>query len=834
MTEHNLFPHTLCLLLFSLIGVSIFFFGYFPLNLSHSGQPVSPQHRPPVPPLYDKLVLIVIDALRYDFVLSPNSPMSFVTDMLLNNSARCYTGQAHAPTVTLPRIKALTTGTVPGFFDMITQLSSPALQQDNLIAQLVTSGKRIVFYGDDTWIKLFPDSFMRQEGTVSFFVNDFTEVDENVTRHLPRELANTDWDVMILHYLGLDHIGHTYGSRSELIGFKLREMDDIISNVFAAVSEERSVLVALGDHGMSVTGSHGGATRDETWVPLLFISSLFNREMDLSNTDEVILQVDMTSTLAVLMGVNTPVDSVGVVIPEMLSELSEQDQLIVMRNNILHLCRLMNPSQREEYKCLNPSVDNKLGLLVEEARSLQSALLHTTSEYNHVYLYSGLFIVAVTLELAVSILLRLVLEYPHFRTHTLIYRYVILFVSIFIFFLYAHLLIFLVFAWLYTVWFEMYYYKRAVVCLCVSSTWKQVLVLGSLLYPILLFSSSCVEEEHYLWYYWITTIHFILLIHGTTNSTGLTTIFCSVILVLGSKLLVSLKQTGINWIELEDMSCWLQTGGHHLYYLVIYSYTLFSICIMNNAFLVRRASTHNKLLFIGSVLVILLFKIVIGEVTMTGQLVRYSHGVWLSWFILLLTLTLVLSYTREFNLLFGVFTGLQVVFLMLTKPYYSLILLITLITHTISYPYILLRSGRGFSITTYILWVCYATHFACGNSNHFASIDLGAGFKGMSSHYEPRATIQTYLSVFSMFFITLSFHFAHLNFKVLWSQVHLFLTFRLYTLFIYLVIMHTFRYHLFVWSVFAPKFLYEICHSVNLVIVVYVVSVLRVSKYFVS
>ena len=46
--------------------------------------------------------------------------------------------------------------------------------------------------------------------------------------------------------------------------------------------------------------------------------------------------------------------------------------------------------------------------------------------------------------------------------------------------------------------------------------------------------------------------------------------------------------------------------------------------------------------------------------------------------------------------------------------------------------------------------------------------------------------------------------------------------------------MHTFRYHLFVWSVFAPKFLYEICHSVNLVIVVCVVSVLRVRKYFVS
>ena len=33
-------------------------------------------------------------------------------------------------------------------------------------------------------------------------------VDDNVTRHVMPELENEDWDVMILHYLGLDHAGH--------------------------------------------------------------------------------------------------------------------------------------------------------------------------------------------------------------------------------------------------------------------------------------------------------------------------------------------------------------------------------------------------------------------------------------------------------------------------------------------------------------------------------------------------------------------------------------------------------------------------------------------------
>ena len=58
-------------------------------------------------------------------------------------------------------------------------------------------------------------------GTTSFFVNDYTIVDDNVTRHLAAELATPDWDALILHYLGLDHIGHTAGPRSPLVKPKL-------------------------------------------------------------------------------------------------------------------------------------------------------------------------------------------------------------------------------------------------------------------------------------------------------------------------------------------------------------------------------------------------------------------------------------------------------------------------------------------------------------------------------------------------------------------------------------------------------------------------------------
>jgi hypothetical protein len=46
-------------------------------------------------------------------------------------------------------------------------------------------------------------------------------VDNNVTRHIPEELLNTDWNAMVLHYLGLDHIGHKAGPKRSGIGTRI-------------------------------------------------------------------------------------------------------------------------------------------------------------------------------------------------------------------------------------------------------------------------------------------------------------------------------------------------------------------------------------------------------------------------------------------------------------------------------------------------------------------------------------------------------------------------------------------------------------------------------------
>ncbi len=82
-------------------------------------------------------------------------------------------------------------------------------------------------------------------------------MDNNVTRHLNKELNEQDWDIMILHYLGLDHVGHSLGPYSDLMHPKQREMDQIIQQIMTQLTErhqkhgENALFVVCSDHGMN-------------------------------------------------------------------------------------------------------------------------------------------------------------------------------------------------------------------------------------------------------------------------------------------------------------------------------------------------------------------------------------------------------------------------------------------------------------------------------------------------------------------------------------------------------------------------------------------------------
>ncbi|KAF8724064.1 hypothetical protein HU200_021077 [Digitaria exilis] len=224
------------------------------------------------PPAVDRLVIVVLDALRWA-ILDSSSSTSLVRNSeqrycdavrLLSKlnaiysaekhpwmdklqvlqklaanektSARIFKALADPPTTSLQRLKALTTGGLPTFIDVGNSFGAPAIVEDNIMHQ----------------------------------------VDNGVIEHLLPSLQKNDWDVLIAHFLGVDHAGHIFGVESTPMIQKLEQYNQILEGVIDTLrsiskpggTHENTLLLVMGDHGQTLNGDHGGGTAEEVETSL--------------------------------------------------------------------------------------------------------------------------------------------------------------------------------------------------------------------------------------------------------------------------------------------------------------------------------------------------------------------------------------------------------------------------------------------------------------------------------------------------------------------------------------------------------------------------------------
>ncbi|KAF2358312.1 Type I phosphodiesterase/nucleotide pyrophosphatase/phosphate transferase [Trinorchestia longiramus] len=310
-----------------------------------------------------KVVLMVIDGLRRDHVFSLHTDLDMgnaasvkyhshipYVGQLLNSTQNLHSTQnkkwsgaaafdvmTFTPTVTAPRLLSMVSGSVPGFMSIASNFGAAEVTLDNLVLRWKAAGRRIKLFGDETWSAMFPNHFVEQDPVSSFYVSDHTEVDRNVSRHLRSLLYRLKeegtWDVAILHYLGLDHLGHTHGSEHELIFDKLKEMSDVIStlNMGLRASGCNYIVLVCGDHGMLDEGGHGGSRYEELHTAAVFLGPRLHARR--SSDQLLVRQVDLSSTLAVLSGVSVPAASVGMPLLPLLSLFLDPYHLMKLYKN---------------------------------------------------------------------------------------------------------------------------------------------------------------------------------------------------------------------------------------------------------------------------------------------------------------------------------------------------------------------------------------------------------------------------------------------------------------------------------------------------------------------
>ncbi|KAH9726383.1 GPI ethanolamine phosphate transferase 3 [Citrus sinensis] len=238
------------------------------------------------------LLLIVLSLL----FLMPSEPKPWMDKLQVlqklastKRSARIFKAIADPPTTSLQRLKGLTTGGLPTFIDVGNSFGAPAILEDNLIHQ----------------------------------------VDNGCIEHLLPSLYEEDWDVLIAHFLGVDHAGHILGVDSVPMIEKLEQYNEILDKVIEVLDNqsgpgglhENTFLLVMGDHGQTINGDHGGGSAEEVETSVFAMSfkkppstmpSEFDTsscEMDLDQKKTCISsfqQLDFAATVSALLGVPFP------------------------------------------------------------------------------------------------------------------------------------------------------------------------------------------------------------------------------------------------------------------------------------------------------------------------------------------------------------------------------------------------------------------------------------------------------------------------------------------------------------------------------------------------
>ncbi|KAF9459158.1 Phosphatidylinositolglycan class N-domain-containing protein [Collybia nuda] len=303
-----------------------------------------------------RLVLIVGDGLRADLLLNvdafpsiPNSPQIVAPYLRSIVEKRGAFGISHTrvPTESRPGhvaiiggmyedVSAVTKGwkTNPVDFDSVFNQSTFTFSFGSpdilpMFSRGATPGKV------KTW------SYDEEEED---FTKDATALDVWVLDHLRSLLRNATTDsalnsqlrsqkvVIFLHLLGLDTTGHSYRPHSQEYMKNIQVVDDIVRQTETLMSEfyqdEQTSYIFTADHGMSVIGNHGDGDPDNTRTPLIAwgrgirgplpdsspsshdayskpwqLGHLFRRDVE---------QADIASLMSSLLGIDWPVNSVGV------------------------------------------------------------------------------------------------------------------------------------------------------------------------------------------------------------------------------------------------------------------------------------------------------------------------------------------------------------------------------------------------------------------------------------------------------------------------------------------------------------------------------------------
>uniref|UniRef100_D3YTQ6 Phosphatidylinositol glycan anchor biosynthesis, class G n=1 Tax=Mus musculus TaxID=10090 RepID=D3YTQ6_MOUSE len=301
------------------------------------------------------------------------------------------------------------------------------------------------------------------------------------------------------------------------------------------------------------------------------------------------------------------------------------------------------------------------------------------------------------------------------------------------------------------------------------------------------------------------------------------------LVLLCCRLLRSLNQTGVQGAHRPDFSHWLTSSDHKVQLSGLAALSLVVIFMLVQ----RRCSLVSKVALALGLLGVFCYRAAIGIVQFPWQSDNkgISKGIIEARFVYVFVLGILFTGTKDLLKaqviatdfktktvgLWEMHSGLVLLAALLLRPHNLPVLAFSLLIQTVMTKFIWkpLRHDAA-EITVMHYWFGQAFFYFQGNSNNIATIDISAGFVGLDTYMEVPAT---FLTVFGTYVgpVLWASHLVYFlssegNNSALSRSCFCYALICSVPVATYIVLVTSLRYHLFIWSVFSPKLLYEGMH----------------------
>jgi hypothetical protein len=280
-------------------------------------------------PLTERVVLVVLDGLRKDRF----SALLPQVSAHAQQSGTLCTVECPELTFTATGIYSLGTGAQPTLALLPDNFRARPAEVDSLPWAVERAHGRTLLFGESVWLDLFGAHL--ESGVEERDQGPFASAKETSAQDgLRAALRQQRCELCIWHDPHFDKLGHRLGIFSPEYAKYAREVDVALIAMIREAGPNTTWMITS-DHGMTDSGSHGGAQAQSRSSFLAGLGAgVGHRECP-----SVVAQRDIPDLISVLLGAPMPYSSLGNV-PDILSGLSSNQTQELQEEQLAHRVRL--------------------------------------------------------------------------------------------------------------------------------------------------------------------------------------------------------------------------------------------------------------------------------------------------------------------------------------------------------------------------------------------------------------------------------------------------------------------------------------------------------------